>query len=248
MKYKIIGDNLQVVNVELSEGESVYSEAGRLVYKSENVEMEAEVKGGFTEAIKRVLTRESFFVTKFTCKKGTGLVGFAGDLPGKIKVISLPANESFITERGAFLCAEMSVTIDFEFAKIGAAFFGGEGFILQKLNGPGNVFIHAVGDLIEYDLKANESIQVATSHIVGFDSTVDYDVQRAGDIKTVLFGGQGILLARLTGPGRVVLQSMTKEKMSAELGIPPKAALAAGIGAGIGAKVGGEIIKGMLKR
>jgi len=248
MKYKIVGDNLQVVNVELSSGESVYSEAGRLVYKSENVEMEAEVKGGFGEAIKRVLTRESFFVTKFTCQKGTGLVGFAGVLPGKIKIIDLPANKSFITERGAFLCAEMGVAIDFQFAKLGAAFFGGEGFILQKLNGPGNVFVHAVGDLIEYNLESGESLQVATSHIVGFDSTVDYDVQRAGNIKTVLFGGQGILLARLTGPGRVVLQSMTKEKMVAELGISPKGALAAGVGAGVGAKLGEEIIKGVFKR
>lgn len=244
MKYKIIGDNLQIVNIELKQGESVYSEAGRLVYKSENVKMEAEVKGGLKAAIKRVMTKESFFVTRFTCESGTGLVGFAGDLPGKIKVISLSANESFITERGAFLCAELGVKIDFRFAKIGAAFFGGEGFILQKLTGPGLVFINAVGDLIEYTLGEGESIQVATSHIVGFDPTVDYDVQRPGDIKTALFGGQGILLARLMGPGRVVLQSMTKEKIAAELGISANSAVAAGMGAAIGA----SLIKGFLRK
>jgi len=244
MKHKIIGDNLQIVNIELNKGESVYSEAGRLVFKSENVKMEAKVKGGLTAALKRVMTRESFFVVDFTCQSGTGLVGFAGDLPGKIKVIKIPARESFITERGAFLCAENGVNIDFKFAKIGAAFFGGEGFILQKLTGPGNVFIHAVGDLIEYKLNAGQSIQVATSHIVGFDPTVSYDVQRPGGIKTALFGGQGILLARLTGPGRVVLQSMTKEKMSAELGISPKAALAAGVGVSLG----GAIARNMLRR
>lgn len=237
MKYKIIGDNLQIVNIELRKGESIYSEAGRLVFKSENVKMEAEVKGGLTGAIKRVMTRESFFLAKFTCQEGTGLVGFAGSLPGKIKIIEIPANKSFITEKGAFLCSEGEVNIDFQFAKIGAAFFGGEGFVLQKLTGPGNAFVHAVGDLIEYNLNAGQSIQVATSHIVGFDTTVSYDIERPGGIKTSLFGGQGIFLARLTGPGRVILQSMTKEKLSAELGISPKAALAAGIGLGIAGNI-----------
>lgn len=233
MKYKIIGDNLQIVNIELSRGESVYSEAGRLVYKSENVKMEAEVKGGLSGAIKRVMTKESFFLAKFTCESGTGLVGFAESLPGKIKIITIPAGKSFIAERGAYLCSESGVNIDFQFAKIGAAFFGGEGFILQKLTGPGNVFLHAVGDLVEYNLEKGQTIQVSTSHLVGFDPTVTYDIQRPGGIKTSLFGGQGIFLARLTGPGRVILQSMTKEKLSAELGISPHAALAAGIGLGI---------------
>jgi uncharacterized protein (TIGR00266 family) len=217
MKYTIIGDNLQVVNIELSKGEYVYSEAGRLVYKSENVKIDAEVKGGLGGAIRRMISSESFFLAKFTCTEGTGIVGFAGTLPGKIKVVSIPEGKSFMAEKGAFLVSEKGVDIDFEFASIGAGFFGGEGFILQKLNGPGDVFIHAVGDLIEYDLKDGESMQVATSHIVGFDPTVTYDVQSPGGIKTTLFGGQGIFLARLTGPGRVVLQSMTKEKLVAEL-------------------------------
>ncbi len=233
MKYKIIGDNLQVVNIELGKNESVYSEAGKLVFKSENVKMDAEVKGGFVSAIKRVMTSESFFLAKFTCTEGKGLTGFAGTLPGKIKVLEIPKGKSFITEKGAYLCSEAGVNIDFQFAKIGAAFFGGEGFILQKINGPGIAFIHAVGDLIEHSLSANQSIQVATSHIVGFDPTVTYDIQRPGGIKTALFGGQGIFLARLTGPGRVILQSMTKEKLAAELGINPKAAFAAGVGIGI---------------
>jgi uncharacterized protein (TIGR00266 family) len=235
MKYNIIGDNLQIVNIELARGESIYSEAGRLVYKSENVRIDAEMKGGLTGAIKRVMTKESFFLAKFTCEVGTGLIGFAGTLPGKIKVISIPAGKSFIAERGAFLCAEPGVNIDFQFAKIGAAFFGGEGFILQKLTGPGNVFVHAVGDLVEYNLSQGQTIQVATSHIVGFDPTVTYDVQRPGGIKTSLFAGQGIFLARLTGPGKVVLQSMTAEKLAAELGpyLKHGGALAAGVGMGL---------------
>jgi uncharacterized protein (TIGR00266 family) len=244
MKYKIIGENLQIVNMELKKGETVYSEAGRLVYKSENVKMEAKVKGGFGAALRRVMAKESFFVATFTCQNGTGLVGFAGDLPGKIKIIKIPSGKSFITERGSFLCAEMGVKIDFKFAKLGAAFFGGEGFILQKLTGPGTVFVHAVGDLIEYKLDPKQSIQVATSHIVGFDPTVNYDVQRPGGIKTALFGGQGILLARLTGPGRVILQSMTKEKIAAELGINPKAAFAAGMGISLGGAIARNMLRG----
>ena len=233
MKYSIIGNNLQVVNIELGKNEYVYSEAGRLVYKSENVKMDAEVKGGLGGAIKRIMTSESFFLAKFTCTGGTGVVGFAGTLPGKIKVLSIPTGKSFITERGAFLAAEKDVNIDFQFAKIGAAFFGGEGFILQKLTGPGIVFIHAVGDLIEYNLKEYESIQVATSHIVGFDPSVTYDIQRPGGIKTTLFGGQGIFLARLTGPGRVIVQSMTKEKLAAELFPRNRSGTAAGMGIGL---------------
>jgi len=217
MKHEIIGDNLQIVNIELSQGESVYSEAGRLVYKSENVKIEAEVKGGLTGAIKRIMTSESFFLAKFTCESGTGLVGFAEAFPGKIKLINLSSGQSFITEKEAYLCSEAGVDIDLQFAKIGAAFFGGEGFVLQKLTGPGDVFIHAVGDLIEYKLEKGQSIQVATSHIVGFDPTVTYDIQSPGGIKTSLFAGQGIFLARLTGPGRVILQSMTKEKVAAEI-------------------------------
>jgi uncharacterized protein (TIGR00266 family) len=196
--------------------------------------MEAEVKGGFTGAIKRIMTKESFFLAKFTCESGTGLLGFAGTLPGKIKTIAISPNKSFIVEKGAYLFSEPNVNIDFHFAKIGAAFFGGEGFILQKLTGSGNAFIHAVGDLIEYNLNVGQSIQAATSHLVGFDTTVTYDVQRPGGIKTSLFGGQGIFLARMTGPGRVILQSMTKEKMAAELEMfHTKGAMAAGIGMGI---------------
>lgn len=233
MRYKIIGENLQVLNIELEKGESVYAEAGRFVYKSENVKMEAKMKGGLTSAIKRVLTKESFFVAEFRTLEGTGIVGFAGSLPGKIKEIKLKEGQNFIVERGAFLCAQESVGIELKFAKIGAAFFGGEGFILQKLTGPGEVFIHAVGDFIEYELEPNQSLQVATSHIVGFDESVSYDVQYVGDIKTALFGGAGLMVAKLTGPGRVVLQSMTKEKLVAELGIPPKQAVTAGIAAGV---------------
>jgi uncharacterized protein (TIGR00266 family) len=223
MKYSIIGDNLQLVNIELKHGEMVYGEAGSFVYKSENMQMKASVKGGLKESFKRLLTAESFFVAEFTPEKGTAVVGFGPSMPGKIKAILLKSGQTFLAERDAFLCADSGVTVDIQFTKIAAGIFGGEGIILQKLVGPGTVFINVFGDIIEYDLAKNQTLEVMNSHIAGFESSVGFDVTYIGSIKTAVFGGAGLMLAKLTGPGKVYLQSMTKKKFISELGIATKA-------------------------
>ena len=210
MKYKIVGDNLQVANIELSKEQHVNAQAGALVFKTGNIVIDVESKG-IGKVFKRMVTGESMFLTKFRSVEGSGIVGVAGNIPGKIKGFELKENQSIIAEKGAYLASDQTVDMDIKFVKkIGAAFFGGEGIILQKLTGPGTVLVHAAGDLIEYDLKKGERMDVDTSHIVAFEESVDYDVRRVGGVKTTVFGGEGLFLAQMSGPGKIVIQSMTK--------------------------------------
>jgi uncharacterized protein (TIGR00266 family) len=222
LDYTIQGDNLQVARVRLEPGQEVYAEAGKMVYKTANVEWETRMSGAtlgdkLMGALRRTVTGESLFLTYFRAN-GAGEVGFAGNYPGRIQVFDLPPGRSLIAQRDAFLFAQPSVQFNVALVKkLGAGFFGGEGFILEKFTGPGAVFIHAGGDFIEFDLAAGQVIQVDTGCIVAFEETVDYDIQLAGGIKTALFGGEGLFLATLTGPGKVVIQSMTLNKMRREL-------------------------------
>jgi len=222
LEYQIQGDNLQVARVRLKPGQEIYAEAGKMVYKTANVVWETRMSGDtlgekLLGALRRTVTGESLFLTYFH-SQGEGEVGFAGNYPGKIQVFQLPAGRSILAQRDAFLFAETAVQFNVALVKrLGAGFFGGEGFILEKLTGPGAVFIHAGGDFVEFDLKPGEVIQVNTGCIVAFDETVDYDIQLVGSIRNALFGGEGIFLATLTGPGHVVIQSMTVEKLRHEL-------------------------------
>jgi uncharacterized protein (TIGR00266 family) len=222
LEYTIQGDNLQVTRIRLKPGQEVYAEAGKMVYKSASVQWDSRMSGEsigdkIWGAVKRKLSGESLFMTHFRTTSG-GEVGFAGDYPGRLQAHELAAGESILVQRDSFICAETTVNLSIALVKkIGAGFFGGEGFILQKLTGPGIVFIHGGGDFIEFDLKAGEVIQVDTGCIVGFESTVHYDIQLAGGIKTAIFGGEGLFLATMTGPGKVMVQSMTLEKLRREL-------------------------------
>ena len=160
---------------------------------------------------------ESLFLTYFRADSD-GEVGFAGSYPGRIQVFELAAGQSVMVQRDSFLFAQTTVQLNIALVKkLGAGFFGGEGFILERLTGPGTVFIHGGGDFVEFNLAAGEALQVDTGCIVAFDEGVDYDIQLVGGIKTAIFGGEGLFLATLRGPGRVIVQSMTLEKMRREL-------------------------------
>lgn len=209
MKYEITGDNLQLVTLHLQDGETIYAEAGVMNHMSDNIDMAAKAKGGLMKGLKRMVTGESFFITEFTAHSN-GFVAFGGNVPGKIEAIQISPGKEFLTQRDAFLCAESGVEMDMAFTKkLGSGFFGGEGFILQKFSGQGTVFIHACGDFVVKDLQAGETLKVDTGSVVGFDSSVKYDITRAGGIKTSLFGGEGIFLTTLTGPGKVIIQSLS---------------------------------------
>ena len=217
MKYEITGDNLQIVTIHPGDGEMVYAEAGAMNHISANMRMEAKMKGGLLGGIKRKFSGESLFLTEFTTTGSSGYVAFAGNVPGRIKPIELHGTE-FLAQKDAFLCAESSVNMDIAFTKkLGAGFFGGEGFILERFSGDGTVFIHACGDFVEMDLAEGETVKVDTGSVVGFDATVGYDITRAGGIKTSLFGGEGIFLTALTGPGHIIMQSMNIANLASAL-------------------------------
>lgn len=222
LDYTIYGDNLQVARVHLKPGQELYAEAGKMVYKTTNVEWETKMSGGnlgekVLGALKRKISGESLFLTYFRCSS-PGEVGFAGDYPGRIQAFELAAGQSVLVQRDSFLFAQSTISFSIAMVKkLGAGLLGGEGFILQKLTGPGTVFIHAGGDFLEFNLGAGEAIQIDTGCIVGFDESVNYDIQFVGGIKTAIFGGEGLFLATLTGPGRVIVQSMTLEKLRREL-------------------------------
>ncbi len=222
--YTIQGDNLQVVRVRLKPGQEVFAEAGKMVYKTANVRWETRMSGNtlgqkLLGALKRSVTGESLFLTHFRAEGGEGEVGFAGSYPGRLQVFELAPGQTVLAQRDGFVCAQIGVQLSVAFTKkLGAGFFGGEGFILEKLTGPGTVFIHGGGDFVEFNLGPGETIQVDTGCIVAFDESVTYDIQLAGGIKTAIFGGEGLFLATLTGPGRAIIQTMTLEKMRRELG------------------------------
>ena len=223
LEYTIQGDNLQVARVRLQPGQEVYADAGRMVYKTANVQWDTRMTGSslgekLMGAFRRGITGESLFVTYFRADT-PGEVGFAGHYPGKIQVFNLPPGKALLAQRDAFLLAQPSVQYNVALVKkLGAGFFGGEGFILEKFTGPGTVFIHAGGDFVDFDLESGQTLHVDAGCIVAFDDTVDYDIQFVGGIKTALFGGEGLFLATLTGPGHVVVQSMTLERLRREIG------------------------------
>jgi uncharacterized protein (TIGR00266 family) len=239
LEYEIEGDNLEVVRIHMKPGQEIIAEAGKMVYKTPDVSWETKMTGEglggkLMGALKRKLTGESLFLTHFKTPGGPGEVGFAGDFPGRIQAFDLVAGQSVLCQRDAFIVAEATVELGIAFTKkIGAGIFGGEGFILQKLTGPGTAFIHAGGDFITFHLKGTETLQVDTGCIVAFDESVAYDVQFAGGIATSIFGGEGLFLATLTGPGKVIIQTMTLSKLRRQLG------------GGIGAKSGGGEAHGL---
>lgn len=223
LDYSVQGDNLQVARVKLKPGQELYAEAGKMVYKTPNVSWETRMSGNtlgekIWGALKRTLSGESLFFTYFRATGQGGEVGFAGSYPGRIQTFDLAAGQSVLVQRDGFLFAQSTVQFSIAFVKkLGAGFFGGEGFILQKMTGPRSLFIHGGGDFVEFNLAPGETLQVDTGCIVAFDESVDYDIQFVGGIKTALFGGEGLFLASLRGPGRCIIQSMTLSRLRREL-------------------------------
>jgi len=202
----------------MAPGEKIYGEAGCMVYMTPNITMEARARGGLLKGIGRKFMGETFFLTEFLSAGGTGLAAFAGNAPGTIIPLAIDDGRQYLVQKDAFLCAEDAVDLSVAFQKrLGSIFFGGEGFILERLSGGGTAFVHACGDFIEMDLKQGERIKVDTGSVVGWEASVDYDIERVKGIKTMLFGGEGLFLTTLTGPGKVIIQSMTLHNLAMAL-------------------------------
>lgn len=209
MTYEICGDDMQALILTLNAGDEIRAEAGAMTYMTDGIEMDARLTGGLLGGLKRkILAGESLFLTFFRCSVPSAKVAFAAPYPGKI--LHFPLNNSAVLcQRDAFLCASGSVDINIAFTKrLGAGFFGGEGFILQKIEGSGEVFIHSGGTILEMTLKPGERLRVDTGCLVAFDPTVTYDIQMVGGIRTALFGGEGLFFATVTGPGRIWVQTL----------------------------------------
>jgi uncharacterized protein (TIGR00266 family) len=213
--HEIIGDDMQAVVLTLGGGDVVRAEAGALMYMTDTVEMDAKMEGGLLGGLKRkFLAGESLFITYFKGTSAGAKVAFAGPYPGKIIHIALNG-QPVLCQRDAFLCCTGDIDLSIAFTKrLGAGFFGGEGFILQKMEGRGDLFIHSGGTIVPFELKPGERLRVDTGCLVALDGGVDYDITRVGGIKTSLFGGEGLFFASLTGPGRVWLQTLPFSRLA----------------------------------
>ncbi len=218
IKYHILGTVQQTLAVELQPNQVVFSDAGGMSWMTSTVNMSTRASGGLGGMLKRAVSGASAFIVDFNATGGAGLAAFSTDFPGKVLPIELEAGQSVIMHKHAFLCAEKSVALDVFFTrKLGAGFFGGEGFILQKLTGPGMTFAELDGDAVEYNLKQGETMRVEPGHVAMFEGSVSFDIQMIKGIANVLAGGEGLFLATLTGPGRIWLHSMTVSKMAHRL-------------------------------
>lgn len=224
--YKIYGDDMQIVSIELDPQETVIAEAGSMNWMDTDIKFEAKMgdgsqpdKGIFGKLLdvgKRVLTGESIFLTHFTNEgQGKKEVSFAAPYPGSIIPLDLKTvNGEILCQKDAFLCAAKGTQVSIAFNKrLGAGFFGGEGFILQKLRGDGLAFLHAGGTIVEKELN-NESLLIDTGCIVAFTQGLEYDIQRAGNLKSMFFGGEGLFLAKIQGTGKVYLQSLPFSRLA----------------------------------
>jgi uncharacterized protein (TIGR00266 family) len=246
--YQIFGDDLQLVEIELDPGEGVRGEAGTMTYMEDGIEMSTGTGGGIFKGLKRSFTGESFFITSFLNNGSTkSHVAFAAPYPGKIIPLDLGAQGgTFLCQKDSFLCAASGIEIEVAFTKrIGAGLFGGEGFILQRLQGDGLAFMHAGGTIVERDLAAGETLRVDTGCLVGFAPSVDYDIQFVGGFTNALFGGEGLFLTKLTGPGKVYLQSLPFSRLAdrIEAGLKSQTGEKKGA-AGIGGEILGNLLSG----
>ncbi len=209
MKYEIIGDQLPVVNCTLKKGEAMFTESGGMCWMDDAFDMDSNTRGGFLKGLGRAMGGESIFMTSYHCKKDDATISFGSSFPGRILPMELPVGKRIILQKTAFLAAEQSVTLEAHLnKKLSAGFFGGEGFILQRIIGPGIAFLEIDGDVVEKTLAQGETIKVDQGYIAAFEDTVSYEITTVKGLKNKFISGEGMFLATLTGPGKVWLQTL----------------------------------------
>lgn len=218
MRYEINGTTLQTLDIFLESGESIYTESGGMAWMKGDIEMSTNTRGGLLKGLARSLSGESLFLTTYTAKAAKSMITFTPEAPGSIVPVPLGNGESRICQKDAFMVAQDSVALEIHFRrKLGSGLFGGEGFILQKVTGPGIAWVEIAGEVREYSLQAGETMQVDPGHIAMYEPSVNYDIQRVKGVKNILFGGEGLFLASLTGPGRIWLQSLPLSNLASKL-------------------------------
>ncbi len=215
MRYQIVGDPTPVVICDIENNESMITEKGSMCWMTPNMEMETSA-GGLGKAFGRMFSGESIFQNIYTAKGGPGMIAFASSFPGSIRVVEITPDRPIVVQKSGFLASEAGVELSVFFQKkVASGFFGGEGFIMQKLSGRGTAFLEIDGHAVEYDLKAGERMVVDTGNLAMMDATCTLEIQTVKGVKNMLFGGEGLFNTVVTGPGRIVLQTMPVSGLAA---------------------------------
>lgn len=218
MEYNIFGNDLPAVSVKLDRGESIYTQSGGMAWMDSEITMDTNMKGGLFKGIGRMFSGESLFMATYTSTKPGAEVVFASTFPGAIIDLDINRSREIIAQKDAFLCAEQGVDLSVEFTKkLSAGFFGGEGFILQRISGNGKVFLEIAGSVVERELAPGETIKVDTGNVVAFERDVRYEIEMVKGFKNIFFGGEGLFLTKLTGPGKVWLQTITMQNFASRI-------------------------------
>ncbi len=218
MRYEIIGEPLPVAICHVSQGETLITERGSMSWMSPNMKMETSTNGGIGKALGRMFSGDSIFQNRYTAMGGEGLIAFASSFPGSIRALDIAPGNSMIVQKSAFLASEASVELSVHFnKKIGAGFFGGEGFIMQKLSGHGTAFIEIDGYAVEYNLQPGQQMIIDTGYLAAMTESCSIEIQAVPGVKNMLFGGEGIFNTIITGPGRIILQSMPVSNVAATI-------------------------------
>ncbi|MEG0014841.1 MAG: TIGR00266 family protein [Cellulosilyticaceae bacterium] len=218
MEYKVFGNDLPAVSIRLNKGESVYTQSGGMSWMDSGINMETNMKGGLFKGIGRMFSGESLFMATYTSAKPDTEIVFASTFPGAIVDLDITRGRNIIAQKDAFLCAEQGVDLSVEFTrKFSAGLFGGEGFILQRISGNGKVFLEVAGSVVERELAAGETIKADTGNVVAFEDGVRYEIETVKGFKNIFFGGEGLFLTKLTGPGKVWLQTITMQNFASRI-------------------------------
>lgn len=209
MQYKLIGSTMPAVEVYFdAPGESMYTQSGGMAWMSEGITMDSNMKGGFGKSIGRMFSGESLFMATYRAERAGSMIAFASTVAGEVVPVNIGESGGMICQKGAFLCAQATVNLNVTFTKkLSAGFFGGEGLILQDISGTGMVFLEVDGDKVEKQLAPGEVIKVDTGNVVAFEKTVQYEIETVKGLKNIFLGGEGLFLTKLTGPGKVILQT-----------------------------------------
>ena len=208
MQYEIIGKTVPAVEVTLNRGESMYTQSGGMIWQTEGIEMKTDTRGGLLKGLGRMLSGESLFMATYSATADGAKIAFGSTVPGDVLPVDLAGTPGILAQKRAFLCAEDSVNVSVALTKkVSSGFFGGEGFILQEISGEGHVFLEVDGDPVVRELVHGEVLKVDTGNVVAFDKTVRYEVETVKGLGNIVFGGEGLFVTKLVGPGRVILQT-----------------------------------------
>lgn len=217
MRYRIFGDNMPGLTLQLDAGESIYTQSGGMSWMTDSFQMETNVRGGLMKGLGRMLTGESLFMATYTAMASGAEITLTTSMPGEIRALQLDGRQQYIAQKSSFLCAQPTVELSTYVNKLKTGLFGGEGFLMQRISGTGMVFLELDGTIVELDLQPGQRLKIDTGNIAFFEAQVKYDVETVKGFTNILFGGEGLFLSVLEGPGKVWLQSLNAASFASRL-------------------------------